>query len=128
MSAAPSAAAEHRRSLLGKGLRLEYLTVGWNLVEGLVAVLAALVAGSVALLDSMKGPAVTWTLQHQIRQITRNNTTSTRTSKPVCGRSTRERVRFPSASACRDRGGNVELRGTPLSPSLRPGVSSRAAN
>lgn len=41
----------HSRSeLLGQGLRLEYLTVGWNLVEGFVAIGAALAAGSVALL------------------------------------------------------------------------------
>jgi hypothetical protein len=40
-----------RASLLRRGLRLEYLTVGWNLVERLVAVGAALAAGSVALLD-----------------------------------------------------------------------------
>jgi divalent metal cation (Fe/Co/Zn/Cd) transporter len=31
-------------------LRLEYLTVGWNIVEGVVAVTAALAAGSIALL------------------------------------------------------------------------------
>ncbi len=31
-------------------LRLEYLTVGWNVVEGLIAVTAAVIAGSVALL------------------------------------------------------------------------------
>jgi divalent metal cation (Fe/Co/Zn/Cd) transporter len=31
-------------------LRLEYLTVGWNLVEGVVAIGAALLAGSVAIL------------------------------------------------------------------------------
>ena len=39
-----------RPTLLRRGLRLEYLTVGWNLVEGVVAVGAALAAGSVALL------------------------------------------------------------------------------
>lgn len=33
-----------------RGLRLEYLTVGWNIVEGLVAVGAGVAAGSVALL------------------------------------------------------------------------------
>lgn len=33
-----------------RGLRLEYLTVGWNVVEGLVSVGAAVAAGSVALL------------------------------------------------------------------------------
>ena len=39
-----------RTRLLAHGLRLEYLTVGWNVVEGFVAVAAALAAGSVALL------------------------------------------------------------------------------
>jgi divalent metal cation (Fe/Co/Zn/Cd) transporter len=39
-----------RPSLLRQALRLEYLTVGWNLIEGLVSVAAALAAGSVALL------------------------------------------------------------------------------
>lgn len=35
---------------LGRALRLEYLTVSWNLVEGIVAIAAALVASSVAIL------------------------------------------------------------------------------
>jgi divalent metal cation (Fe/Co/Zn/Cd) transporter len=39
-----------RATLLVRGLRLEYLTVGWNVIEGLVAIAAALAAGSVALL------------------------------------------------------------------------------
>jgi hypothetical protein len=34
-----------RAQLLSRGLRLEYLTVGWNIVEGLVAIAAALAAG-----------------------------------------------------------------------------------
>jgi len=38
-----------RHAGLRHALRLEYLTVGWNLVEGLVAVSVALRAGSVAL-------------------------------------------------------------------------------
>ncbi|MGH2683419.1 MAG: cation diffusion facilitator family transporter [Actinomycetota bacterium] len=70
MSMAPSTDAEYRRSLLRSGLRLEYLTVGWNLVEGVVAVLAALVAGSVALLgfgidsfvESASGSVLVWRL------------------------------------------------------------------
>jgi len=33
-----------------RALRLEYLTVGWNLVEGVIAVTAGLLAGSVAIL------------------------------------------------------------------------------
>ena len=39
-----------RPRLLARGLRLAYLTVGWNIVEGFVAIGAALAAGSVALL------------------------------------------------------------------------------
>jgi hypothetical protein len=39
-----------RDEQLAHALRLEYLTVGWNVVEGVVAVGAAVVAGSVALL------------------------------------------------------------------------------
>lgn len=33
-----------------RALRLEFLTVGWNLLEGMIAVTAAVIAGSVALL------------------------------------------------------------------------------
>jgi len=39
-----------RPELVRKALKLEYLTVGWNVVEGVVSVLAAVAAGSVALL------------------------------------------------------------------------------
>lgn len=39
-----------RADLLRRGLRLEYLTVAWNIVEGIVSVAAAHAAGSVALL------------------------------------------------------------------------------
>jgi divalent metal cation (Fe/Co/Zn/Cd) transporter len=35
---------------VGRALWLEYLTVGWNVVEGIVAVTAAVLAGSVAIL------------------------------------------------------------------------------
>lgn len=60
-----------RHALLRRGLRLEYLTVGWNLVEGLVAVSAALAAGSVALLgfaidsfvESASGGILIWRLR-----------------------------------------------------------------
>jgi divalent metal cation (Fe/Co/Zn/Cd) transporter len=39
-----------RHALRARALRLEYLTVAWNAVEGVVGVAAALAAGSVALL------------------------------------------------------------------------------
>jgi len=59
-----------RAQLLSRGLRLEYLTVGWNIVEGLVAITAALAAGSVALMgfgidsfvESASGSILTWRL------------------------------------------------------------------
>lgn len=43
-------ASAPRGATLQTALRLEYLTVGWNTVEGLVAVTAAVGAGSIALL------------------------------------------------------------------------------
>lgn len=60
-----------RASLLRRGLRLEYLTVGWNIVEGLVAIGAGLVAGSVALIgfgidsfvESGSGSVLIWRLR-----------------------------------------------------------------
>lgn len=39
-----------RASLLKRGLRLEYISLGWNIVEGAVAIFAGIVAGSVALI------------------------------------------------------------------------------
>lgn len=41
---------ETRPTSVSKALRLEYLTVVWNVVEGIIAVIAALLAGSVAIL------------------------------------------------------------------------------
>ena len=60
-----------RRALLHRALRLEYLTVGWNLVEGAIAITAALAAGSVALLgfgidsfvESVSGSVLVWRLR-----------------------------------------------------------------
>ena len=63
-------AAADRPRLLTRALRLEYLTVGWNIIEGLVAIAAALMAGSVALLgfgidsfvESASGSVLIWRL------------------------------------------------------------------
>lgn len=57
-----------RKSLLRRAVRLEWLTVGWNAVEGVIAVLAALAAGSVALLgfgidsfvETVSGAVILW--------------------------------------------------------------------
>jgi divalent metal cation (Fe/Co/Zn/Cd) transporter len=59
-----------RAPLVVRALRLEYLTVGWNIVEGLVAVTAALAADSIALLgfgmdsfvETMSGAVLIWRL------------------------------------------------------------------
>jgi divalent metal cation (Fe/Co/Zn/Cd) transporter len=57
-----------RQSIAQRGKRLEYFTIGWNTLEGLVAVIAGLMAGSISLLgfgiDSFievtSGAAVLW--------------------------------------------------------------------
>ncbi len=43
-------AVARRASSIRHALRLEWLTIGWNVVEGAVAIAAAMLAGSVALL------------------------------------------------------------------------------
>lgn len=66
-----------RTRLLARGLRLEYLTVGWNVVEGVVAITAALAAGSVALLgfgidsfvECASGLVLVWRLHAERRAI-----------------------------------------------------------
>ena len=63
-------AAADRPRLLLRALRLEYLTVGWNVIEGVVAIAAALAAGSVALMgfgidsfvESASGSILIWRL------------------------------------------------------------------
>lgn len=62
--------SQTRPMLLARALRLEYLTVGWNIVEGLVAIAAAAASGSVALLgfgvdsfvESASGSVMVWRL------------------------------------------------------------------
>ncbi len=64
-----------RPQLLARGLHLAYLTVGWNVVEGVVAVGAALAAGSVALLgfgidsfvETASGLIIIWRLMAERR-------------------------------------------------------------
>jgi hypothetical protein len=64
-----------REPILAKALRLEYLTVGWNMVEGVIAVTAAVVAGSVALMgfgidsfvESASGSVLIWRLRAERR-------------------------------------------------------------
>ena len=61
-------AVSDRTVFLGRGRRLEYFTVGWNAIEGVVAVVSGVIAGSIALvgfgLDSFievtSGPTLLW--------------------------------------------------------------------
>jgi divalent metal cation (Fe/Co/Zn/Cd) transporter len=70
-------AAEGRSTHLARALRLEYLTVGWNVVEGVVAVTAAVFAGSVALLgfgidsfvEMASGLILVWRLRAESRHM-----------------------------------------------------------
>jgi len=57
-----------RTESIRRGRLLEYLTIGWNLLEGAVAVGSGLIAGSVALvgfgidsfIESLSGAALLW--------------------------------------------------------------------
>ena len=42
-------AALHRRAVAERGKRLEYFTIAWNSLEGLVALIAGALAGSISL-------------------------------------------------------------------------------
>lgn len=69
----PLVSTEPRAVILRTGLRLEYLTVGWNVIEGLIAVLSAVAAGSIALLgfgidsfiESLSGLVLIWRLREE---------------------------------------------------------------
>ena len=64
----------NRRELVRRGQRLEYFTIAYNSAEGLVSIVAGLIAGSVSLigfgLDSMievtSGAALLWRLHHDL--------------------------------------------------------------
>lgn len=62
-----------RATLIRRGLMLEYLTVGWNIVEGIVAVGAGVVAGSPSLIgfgvdsfvETTSGGILVWRLRDE---------------------------------------------------------------
>lgn len=70
-----TALAASRPSLLRRAVRLEWLTVGWNVVEGIVAVAAGIAAGSVALIgfgvdsavETVSGAVLVWRLSAESR-------------------------------------------------------------
>ena len=63
-------AALTRAVLLRRGLNLEYLTVGWNVLEGVIAIAAGVASGSVALIafgvdsfvETISGVVLIWRL------------------------------------------------------------------
>jgi divalent metal cation (Fe/Co/Zn/Cd) transporter len=67
----PLASRTDRGHLLHRGLFLEYLTVGWNVVEAIIAIGAGIAAGSIALLgfgldsiiESLSGLILIWRLR-----------------------------------------------------------------
>ncbi len=60
-------------TIAARGVRLEYLTIGWNLLEAVIAIVTGLIAGSIALfgfgLDSVievfSGSVLLWRLKSQ---------------------------------------------------------------
>jgi cation diffusion facilitator family transporter len=68
-------ATAERSRLLTRGIRLEYITVGWNVVEGLVAIGAGVAAGSIALIgfgvdsfvETISGGVLIWRLSAEAR-------------------------------------------------------------
>src|SRR5437899_7637497 len=69
-----NATALNRSDFVRRGQRLEYFTIGYNSLEGLVSIVAGLIAGSVSLigfgLDSAievaSGAALLWRLHHDL--------------------------------------------------------------
>ena len=69
-------ASSIRHDLVRRGQRLEYFTIAYNSVEGLVSIVAGLISGSVSLvgfgLDSVievsSGTALLWRLHHDLNQ------------------------------------------------------------
>jgi divalent metal cation (Fe/Co/Zn/Cd) transporter len=82
-----------RRLLAERGKRLEYFTIAWNCLEGLVGVMAGAVAGSISLvgfgIDSFievtSGAAVLWRMSADGEE---------------CARERRERIALRAVGAC----------------------------
>ena len=71
-----------REAMVARGLRLEYFTVTWNLLEAFIALLSGLIAGSIALvgfgLDSVievfSGGVLLWRLRSDLHAESRERT------------------------------------------------------
>ncbi len=70
-------ANSNRHALLEQGLRLEYFTVGWNVLEAVVAVVAGWLANSIALvgfgldsvIESLAGVVLLWRLRVELKGV-----------------------------------------------------------
>ena len=84
-----------RPRLLARALRLEYVTVGWNIVEGVVAIAAAMASGCVALLgfgidsfvETASGSVMIWRLlaERNAARTTRRSSGSSSGLSDWCG-------------------------------------------
>src|SRR5437868_6423359 len=71
--------AANRKSVAERGKRLEYFTIAWNSIEGLVAVVAGAIAGSISLvgfgIDSFievtSGAVLLWRMSVDAHELTR---------------------------------------------------------
>jgi divalent metal cation (Fe/Co/Zn/Cd) transporter len=76
MDAMGTASSQNRQNLVRRGRRLEYFTIGYNSLEGLISIVAGAIAGSVSLigfgLDSLievtSGAALLWRLHHDLNR------------------------------------------------------------
>src|SRR4051794_12063998 len=89
----PALSAKERRPLAARGRRLEYFTIAWNTAEGLIAVLAGSVAGSISLvgfgvdsfIEVASGSAVLWRMA---------------VDADACRRAQSERLALSAVGAC----------------------------
>jgi divalent metal cation (Fe/Co/Zn/Cd) transporter len=71
MSPSPVAVIDDRERLIARAQRLEYLTIAWNALEALAAVVSGILAGSIALvgfgldsvIEAFSGAALLWRLR-----------------------------------------------------------------
>ena len=112
-----------RSTIVRRGQRLEYFTIGWNLLEGLAAVIAGAIAGSISLvgfgIDSFievtSGCAILWrmavdsdvprrqqnerhTLKSSVAVFWRWPPTSRTNPQPVFGSNARLSIASPASS------------------------------
>jgi len=73
--------ARERLEVAQHGKKLEYFTIGWNTLEGLIAVIAGMIAGSVSLvgfgadsfIEVISGAALLWRMSGDADEHRRKN-------------------------------------------------------